>query len=248
MASTSESGHAKNVATFDELISYVTGYGSSYNPSKPGLALASLQTLSTNAKSADSALIAATNANKIAAGARDAAFKPFSQLITRVFNALKATDAPKQIVDNALTLVRKLQGRRASAKLTDEEKQALADQGVEPKEKSSSQMSFDNRIENFDSLIDLLSVVEQYTPNETELQVASLTTLNTEFKSLNSAAVNAATQYSNALIARNQLLYAPDTGLVDVALDAKTYIKSLFGASSPQYKQVSKLYFRKYKI
>ena len=43
---------------------------------------------------------------------------------------------------------------------------------------------------------------------------------------------------------RNKILYEENTGLVDIALDSKTYIKSVFGSTSPQYKQVSKLYFK----
>ncbi|PKP11097.1 MAG: hypothetical protein CVU09_04780 [Bacteroidetes bacterium HGW-Bacteroidetes-4] len=248
MASTSESGHAKNVATFEELISSVTAYGSSYNPSKTALTLAALQTVYTNAKTASSALISAITANKNAAGAREAAFKPLSKLITRIFNALKATDAPKKTIENAQSLVRKLQGKRASAKLTDDEKQALINQGIDTKEISTSQMSFDNRIENFDSLIALLASTTEYAPNETDLQVESLSTLSTELKALNSAAINTATQYNNALIARNQILYAPDNGLFDVARDTKAYVKSVFGASSPKYKQIAKLSFKNYKL
>jgi hypothetical protein len=34
MASTSETGHAKNASNFDELISFVLGNGTTYNPSK----------------------------------------------------------------------------------------------------------------------------------------------------------------------------------------------------------------------
>lgn len=34
MASTSETGHAKNVANFSTLISFCTAYGTKYNPSK----------------------------------------------------------------------------------------------------------------------------------------------------------------------------------------------------------------------
>ncbi|MGD9994465.1 MAG: hypothetical protein AB7S69_14300 [Salinivirgaceae bacterium] len=248
MASTSESGHANNVASFEELISSVTGYGSSYNPSKTALTLASLQTIFTNANDANSTLTAAKTANTLAIGARDAAFKPLKSFVTRIFNALKATDAPKQTIQNAQTLVRKLRGSRAKAKLTEEEKQALAAQGIETKEISASQMGFDNRIENFVSLIDLLSSTAEYAPNETDLQVESLTAFSNELKTLNSAEIATGTQYSNALIARNQIYYAPDTGLVDVALNVKAYVKSVYGASSPQYRQISKLYFKKYKI
>ncbi|MFA6401072.1 MAG: hypothetical protein WCX31_05525 [Salinivirgaceae bacterium] len=42
MTSTSETGHAKNVTNFDELISFVTGYGTTYNPSKDSIKLAAL--------------------------------------------------------------------------------------------------------------------------------------------------------------------------------------------------------------
>ncbi len=34
MVSTSEIGHAKNVANFQDLREFVTGYGATYNPSK----------------------------------------------------------------------------------------------------------------------------------------------------------------------------------------------------------------------
>ncbi len=37
MASTSETGHAINVANFEDLISYCIGYGGSYNPVKLAL-------------------------------------------------------------------------------------------------------------------------------------------------------------------------------------------------------------------
>jgi len=37
MASTSETGHAKNVANFEDLISFCTGYGTAYNPSKAAI-------------------------------------------------------------------------------------------------------------------------------------------------------------------------------------------------------------------
>lgn len=39
MASTSETGHAKNVANFQDLIAFVTGYGATYNPIKNALKL-----------------------------------------------------------------------------------------------------------------------------------------------------------------------------------------------------------------
>ena len=47
MASTSETGHAKNIANFQDLISFCEGYGSTYNPTKEGLKIPQLQALHT---------------------------------------------------------------------------------------------------------------------------------------------------------------------------------------------------------
>lgn len=54
----------------------------------------------------------------------------------------------------------------------------------------------------------------------------------------------AAAPLSNARITRNAELYADDTGLVDRAGLVKKYVKSLYGADSPQFKQISGLEFR----
>jgi len=50
MASTSETGHAKNVANFEVLISFCSGYGASYSPSKNALKIPQLQTTLTTEK------------------------------------------------------------------------------------------------------------------------------------------------------------------------------------------------------
>ena len=40
--SVGETGHAKNIANFQDLISFVTGYGATYNPNKNTLKLPQL--------------------------------------------------------------------------------------------------------------------------------------------------------------------------------------------------------------
>ncbi len=39
-----ETGHAKNVANFEDFISFITGYGAAYNPTKVPIKLLSLNT------------------------------------------------------------------------------------------------------------------------------------------------------------------------------------------------------------
>ena len=247
MTSQTETGHAKNVANFETLITNVTGFGTAYNPSKDSIKLPALTTLLVTAKGAITDVNSAEPAYKNAVSARDLAFKPLSKLITRVNNSLKASDSSSQVDDNAMTLVRKLQGRRSTPKMTEEEKQAAIAEGKEVTEISSSQMSYDSRLDNFDKLVKLLASVPEYAPNETELTTESLTTLYNDLSAKNSAVINATVPLNNARIARDQVLYAPLSGLVDISVDVKTYVKSAFGTTSPQYKAISGLKFTKRK-
>ncbi|MDD3323144.1 MAG: hypothetical protein PHS59_17060 [Paludibacter sp.] len=245
MASTSETGYAKNVANFETLISFVTAYGETYNPSKETLKLPALQTLLNSSKESLNTVNVAQATYSNAVAARESLFKPFSKLITRINNALKATDTTDLVDDSAKTIVRKLQGTRASAKLTEEEKKALEAEGKEVNQISNSQMGYDDRVENFDRFISLLSSIPQYMPNEEELKISTLSTLRDTIRTKNTEVIISEVQLSNARIARNEIQDKSLTGLVDIALDTKTYIKSVFGTSSPQYKQISKLEFKK---
>ena len=243
MTNTSETGHAKNVTNLESLITSIIALETSYNPSRDSIKLTSLQTLLTASTESLNAVNIAQATYSNAVAARKVAFEPFGKLITRVMNSLKASGTSTQVVQSARTIVRKLQGRRASAKITEEEKKALEAEGKEVNQISASQMSFDNRIENFDRLIMLLSSIPLYNPNEAELKVETLKALHNQLKEKNTEVILPIVQLSNSRIARNKILYSENTGLVDVALDSKTYIKSIFGATSPQYKQISKLRF-----
>lgn len=244
MASTTESGHAKNVANLESLISFVKGYGATYNPSKDSIKIVALEAILANAKQSlidiDTLFPAYTNA----VSAREFAFAPLSKIITRVNNAIKATDTTELVDNSVKTLVRKLQGTRASAKISDEDKKLLAEDGKEVNQISASQMGYDNRVENLYKLLMLLNSIPQYNPNEEELKISTLTALYEDLKAKNTAVVETTTPLSNSRIARNEVMYKPLAGLVDIAFDTKVYIKSVFGPSSPQYKQVSKLEFK----
>ena len=244
MTNTSETGHAKNVTNLESLITSIIALETSYNPSRDSIKLPALQALLTASKESLNAVNIAQAAYSNAVAARKVAFEPFGKLITRVMNSLKASGTSTQVVQSARPIVRKLQGRRASAKITEEEKKALEAEGKEVNQISASQMSFDNRIENFDRLIMLLSSIPLYNPNEEELKVETLKALHNQLKEKNSEVILPIVQLSNSRIARNKILYKENTGIVDIAVDSKTYIKSVFGATSPQYKQVSRLYFK----
>lgn len=245
MASTSETGHAKNVANFEDMISFCNGYGSSYNPSKIAIQIPSLNTLRSKAiiavedvNTANTAFINATNARQIA-------FNPVKPLATRIVNALEATDATDELIKDAKTLNRKVQGSRKGKGAKPETPLTPPDTATEDKKISVSQQSYDSIIENLGKLGELVISEPSYAPNEVDLQVATLTTFHNNLKTTNTTVINATTAISNARITRNQILYAPKTGLYDIAQEVKKYVKSVFGATSPQYKQVSKIKFTK---
>jgi len=243
MTSKSETGHAKNVANFSQLSVTCTSFGPAYNPSNPVLQLLAMQNALAGAKDCISSIHAAQGALSMALSLRSSAFKPLSKLITRINNAVKASGVSKQTQDQVRTIVRKLQGRRATPRMTEEEKQAAIAAGQEIVEASSSQMSFDSRLDNFDKLIKLLASIPEYAPNEPDLTIDALTVLYADLYAKNAAVIEAESPLSGLRIMRNDLLYGETTGIVDVAVAAKGYIKSVFGASSPQYKQVSSLRF-----
>lgn len=244
MSKINDSGHAKNIANFEMLTVYVTGYGSVYNPSNASIQLSNLTAKAAEALSINQQVndMAAKNSNAVAL--RDLSFQPLKKFSTRILNAIKASNVSQQVTDNAISHNRKLQGQRASAKLTDEEKDKLAAQGVAVNQISAAQLSYDNQLNTLDKQIKLLATIPSYNPNETELQIATLTALYNDLLQKNRDVVARASELSTQRLNRDRILYHPETGIVALALDVKNYVISIFGASSPQYKQISGIPFR----
>lgn len=236
MASTSETGHAKNVANFETLISFCTGYGETYNPTNTALTITNLQTKFDKAKVKLKAVKDTKGPFDVATGERQLLFKPLKPLATRVINAMVAQNASAPNIKDARTIIRKLNGKRAGEATTST---------PEENQISVSQQSYDRLVDSFEQLIVITQNEPLYNPNETELTVEAMQTLLTQLAAKNSAVRNAYVPYSNAIIARNQELYDEENALVNTAFDVKNYVKSLFGASSPQYRQISSLVFKR---
>lgn len=244
MPSTTESGYAKNVANLQELIAFVTAFGNTYNPSKSSLKLAQLTSLHAMADASLNDVINKNTAYNKAINERAAAFDGLKSLSTRVVNAIETTDASDETINDAKGYNRKMQGKRATAiKPQNADSEAPA-----PNTISVSQQSHDQLIQHFAGLISVLQSEPSYAPNETELSIASLNTKLAELKEKNNAVLGAYTGISNSRIARNNALFAKNTGLVDIALEVKKYVKSVYGASSPEFAQVNRIAFSNKKI
>ena len=240
MASTSETGHAKNVANFQDLIEFVTGYGATYNPSKNSLKLPQLIALKASADGNLADVISKNTNYNNKVNERITAFSGLKSLSTRLVNALQTTDATPQTVNDAKGFNRKMQGKKVSSA------QAPTDPNVPaPNTISSSQQSYDQLIQHLAGLASVLEAETSYQPNETELKVGTIQTLVADLTAKNTAVATAYASISNSRIARNETLYYSATSLVETALEVKKYVKSLFGATSPQYAQVKSIEFSK---
>jgi len=242
MASTSEVGHAKNVANFYDLISFAQGYGATYNPSKNSLKMPQLNSLYTQANSDLNAVTSKNTEYNNAVNERIEAFDGLRSLSTRLVNALETTDASKEKVDDAKGFNRKMQGQRASKK-----EEPVDPNQPAPKTISSSQQSYDQMIQHFEGMISVLESEPSYTPNESDLKVTALQSKLQDLKDKNDNVANAYTAVSNARIERNKTLYKDDSGLVDTAGEVKKYVKSVFGATSPEFGQIKGIKFKKEK-
>lgn len=237
--STSEVGHAKNIANFEELISYCTGYGARYSPTNADIEVAGLNTKLASAQAAHSSVLNSGAAFKLQTNKRKEEFKNIKKLSTRIMNALAVSGADKQAVADARTINKKIQGTAANPKTNELE------EGQETKEtRSTSEQSYDKILDHFESLLTFLTQVPEYAPNENDLKLTSLQTKLTAMKTENTRHIDSVTALSNETIARNRELYDEETGLVPRAKMVKQYVKSIYGSSSPEYRQVNGIRFR----
>ncbi|GAW89280.1 hypothetical protein FPS14_contig00018-0036 [Flavobacterium psychrophilum] len=216
MASTSEVGHAKNVANFQDLIEFVTGYGATYNPSKNSLKLPQLVALKATAETKLTDVISKNTNYNNKVNERMVAFSNLKSLSTRLVNALQTTDATTQTINDAKTFNRKMQGKKASASQTPTDPNAPA-----PATISTSQQSYDQLIQHLTGLKSVLEEEPSYTPNETELQVATIDAKIADLTAKNTAVSTAYTNISNSRISRNETLYTSDNGIFETASEVK---------------------------
>ena len=242
MASKSEVGHAKNVANFQDLIEFVAGYDTTYNPSKASLKLPQLKALKVEADAKVVDVITQNTAYNAKVNERMLAFSNLKTLGTRLINALQTTDASDETIKDAKGFNRKMQGKRSS------QAQTPTDPNAEiPKTISTSQLSYDQLIQHLSGLKAVLKSEASYAPNENDLKIATLENQIIDLTKKNTAVSTAYTKVSNSRIARNKTLYTAQVNLYETAQDVKKYIKSIYGTKSPEYAQISALKFSKAK-
>lgn len=239
--SKSEVGHAKNVANFEDLTSFCNGYGATYNPVNDLLKIDALQQKFELSTDIIKEIHDIRGPYQLLINERQAEFD-IKSLSTRIINALEASGADPATVKDARTIVRKIQGRPSMPQTNE---QQPGQEIMRPR--SNSQQSYDRKLDHLNALLGLLNDIALYVPNEPDLKITALKTKISNMKAKNTAVINSYTTYSNLMLERQKILYDPITGLVAIAKLVKKYVKSLYGAASPQYQQISSLEFFTFK-
>jgi hypothetical protein len=142
---------------------------------------------------------------------------------------------------------RKLISKR-KAKVKAELKAAGDASAAEPeseKQRSASQLSYDNRVGHIRGYLGVLGTVSSYKPNEADLKLPALNDFVDKLQAKNDAVSSTFVPLSQARGLRDQLLYQADNSVVNTALMTKEYVKGAFGTKSQLYKQIRGLEFKR---
>jgi len=240
MSSTSEVGHAKNIPNLNLLNTNISALGAVYNPSNPKLKLENLQGIYTTAFTQQSTANSLLAPYSLAVDQREAIFKPLNRELTKLRKAYKATEGvtPAQLED-FMTIVRKLKGvKKTKAKASTDPETALANY-------STSQLGYDQRTNNMDSLISLLHNTPNYSPNEVEFKVDTIQEKKDNMLQKTQAVANTFVPLNSARSERNNIVYNAQDNLVDLANKAKDYLFTILDSNSAQYKAIARIKFKK---
>jgi hypothetical protein len=235
MASSSETGHAKNIANLKLLNEINAGFGAAYNPSNALYTVAAMVAKHVTCKNLQGDVNTTKGIFEPFQNARVVEFKAAKALARRLRTAAKTCGAGAGFIIDVNKIVTKILGERASkAKGT----------AADPAGTSASQTSFDNTVDSYDKLAKMLDGEVKYAPNEAELTVAAASGVAAGLDGVNNGVKSSAVGYNNAIIGRDKELYADVTGLCAVGQGSKEYVKQVFGYNSPEYRLVSKIKFK----
>ena len=249
MATISDMSHVMNLGNFESLIALCISSGEKYNPPTLNLTINSL-------------LVTEIEANKILRQVKEARinfnydddvrkfhFTEYKKLIKKVVNVFLMIGTS----EIAITSMVEIQKRIISIKENSIKKKEIpaGNIGASPiltKKVMLGQVGYINLLNNFKNLLELLRQENNYKTNDPILKTDQLQATLISLVELHFNAINSEIILNNLKIIRSNYFYAPETGMVTIALNVKKYIKATFGSSSNQFKLVNQLKFINIKI
>ena len=236
-----ETGHAKNVANLESMMSFCTGYGGDYKPSNPVIELVQLNAALASGQAMLDGVTTGLIGWKGKVNFRENQYLGVGKLATRVSAAFAICGTTTNAIADMQGFVRKIAGARKKKLEIDDPNTAIN----EAAHNSVSQRSYTQSAEHFDAMIEMCMSEPLYNPNETDLSVATMQAKSAAMKTANTGVTDSVTTLSNNRISRNNVLYTDPTSIFELAKLVKLYVKSIYGQTSPQFKQISGLEFTK---
>ena len=234
--STSETGHNKNVANFSTVFQILEEMGPLYQPSNPNLELTKLSPVKTVLGGAITVMNTDFPIYKNEVAEREVAIASLSKLTTRALNSALSTTISHKDKENLESMAKKIRGSQRIKPL---------DPSKAPEDAiSTSQMSYDSRIANFDTFISQLESHREYAPNEVDIKIITLKQYHQSLEDLSSRVNAAGNRLLTARTNRNQALYSGTPNVIELMEDIKSYLKSIGETAKPYYKAIVKLKFR----
>ena len=244
MATQYETGHAKNVANLQKLIEQITTY-TEYNPPIENLKQVELSTLYQTAIATLNSIKTKTNANKEAIYIRQKLQTELKPKATRIINHLDILGLKEGTFAQAKSINKLIQGTKKTIKVVPESEEQ--NENENKKTKSTSRQSFTETAENLSKLLQLVATIENYNPNIEDLKIENLNTYQTNLVNATQQVNQTEAELNTELMERNIILYNDENGLFETAQNVKKYVKSVYGATSPEYAKVTIIKFNNLK-
>ncbi|HVE55663.1 MAG TPA: hypothetical protein VNB22_02480 [Pyrinomonadaceae bacterium] len=239
-----ETGHAKNVANFEQVIIILTALGTVYNPSQALILLSALQTKLTEAKAALDAVDAAEADKTIKVDEIQDEIEGLDKYVVNIKRTAEVELNDPAFTADLQSVVNKFASGSRKTGLPDDP--STPDINESRTKISTSQRSRDNQIAHLADILALLRTKSGYKPNDPEYTIAAIEAKLATLTAKNNAAKASEAALGNALDARDAVLYDPETGVLKLVKLIKTQLAVKPGKSSAAYQQINALEFRKY--
>ena len=234
----SETGHDVNIQNFKLIIDRCTEFSTSYQPSNIALSVVNMTTQWTDAQTNHNNYLGKLVDTKIPVDEREDLFETLTSIVTRANNMFGSTAAKTSVKKDVRGYLNKILGRNI--------KIPRLEGGVpDPKYVSNSQQSFVKKTYNFQQFVLLLKADTNYAPNEPDLTIVSLEGLLDELKTVNLSVEEILGHAINFRILRDHSLYDLETGVIDVSLACKKYVKGVYGAMTLEASSVTSIALRR---
>lgn len=238
MPATTERSIAQHINNFKIVIDNCSMFGAQYNPSNPLLTIPSMNSSWSNTITLHETYTGLLMASKHHVNARQALFRSAILIVTRSYNYYLSTTASDAAKRDAKSIADRLRGHGVKIP-------KLPDGTKDPNHISNSHQGFSSRTEAMRELAAFYAADPNYAPNEPQLQASALLALADQMQATNNQLSQVIAPVTAARIDRDHALNHKNTGLYTLVKAVKKYVKAVFGPSSPEYRSISGIDFRK---